>query len=448
MRRQAREVRQIRAVVADTLGPLVSRGRVVLAVSGGIDSMVLLDAAVETLDHDRIVIATFDHATGRVAARASALVVERATALRIECARARARGAPTSEAALREARWSFLRRVAASERAIVTAHTRDDQIETVLMRAMRGAGARGLAGLYARTPTSRPLLGFARTEIARYAETRNLEWIEDPSNTSPCYLRNRLRHDLLPALRAVHPMIDAELLAIAERAAEWRADVDETVDLLIGKRPDPDGLVESLDVPVAPLARRAMSQLSVLWPAMAARCGLALDRRAIMRLAAFTQNGRVGSRIQLAGGWDVVRSRAALQLRRRVVEPLLARDLASSRATHWGRWTFCPANAAASGPRKSQAGDGTWSATLPRDRPLTVREWRPGDAMALRSGARPRKVKRLLSAAGVTGHDRAGWPVVLAGDDIVWIPGVRLRQCASAQPDQSGLAFVCECLNC
>ena len=418
-----------------------------LAVSGGIDSMVLLDAAVETLPHDRIVAATFDHATGRAAARASALVVERAVALRIECVRARARVTATSEAALREARWSFLRRVAASDRAIVTAHTRDDQIETVLMRAMRGAGARGLAGLYARTPISRPLLGFARTEIAKYAEMRNLEWIEDPSNASPRYLRNRLRHDLLPALRAVHPMIDAELLAISERAAKWRAEVDEAVDQLIGERRGPDALVEPLDVPAAPLVERTMSELSVLWPAMAARSGLALDRRAIVRLAAFTQGGRVGSRIQLAGRWDVVRSRAAMQLRRRAVEPLPARDLVSSRATHWGRWTFCPSNAAASGPFTSQAGDGIWSATLPGDRPLTVREWRPGDAMALRSGARPRKVKRLLSAAGVTGHDRAGWPVVLAGEEIVWIPGVRLRQCASAQPDQSGLAFVCECLD-
>lgn len=437
-------MREIRAVVAETLRPAAAKIGVVLAVSGGIDSMVLLDAAAETLPHVRMVVATFDHATGRAAARASAFVVERAAALGVEWVRARARSAATSEAALREARWTFLRRVAARGRTIVTAHTRDDQVETVLMRTMRGAGARGLAGLYARTSILRPLLGFARTEISDYAEARKLEWIEDPSNASSRYLRNRLRHILLPALRAVRPTVDAELLLVADRAAQWRAEVDEIVDRMIGERPGTDAAVGSLDIPAAPLMGHATSELSVLWPAMAARCGLALDRRAMARLARFTQDGRVGSRIQLAGGWDVVRSRAAFQLRRRLPEPLFARELPPSRATRWGRWTFCPSNGGGSRAPRSVPRDPAWSATLPTDKPLTVRGWRAGDAMAPKSGARPRKVKRLLSAAGVTGHERTGWPVVLAGDEIVWIPGVQVRRCASAQPDQSGLAFVCE----
>ena len=67
--------------------------------------------------------------------------------------------------------------------------------------------------------------------------------------------------------------------------------------------------------------------------------------------------------------------------------------------------------------------------------------------MRVRDGEAPRKVKRFLSDAGVTGHERAGWPVVLAGDQIVWIPGIRRGKAATARSGRPGLAFVCEYIN-
>jgi tRNA(Ile)-lysidine synthase len=120
-----------------------------------------------------------------------------------------------SEADLRAARWDFLRGVAERFDGVVcTAHTADDQIETVLMRILRGAGARGLAALSAESGIARPLLGFSRTQLLRYARRFRVQWIEDPSNGSAKYLRNRLRRDVLPALRQVRPSIDAELLEV------------------------------------------------------------------------------------------------------------------------------------------------------------------------------------------------------------------------------------------
>lgn len=409
--------------------------RVLLAVSGGLDSMVLLDTAARLRRGD-VRVATFDHGTGASATSAVDLVRRRCAELGLECVAGRAKAALDSEAELRASRWNFLRDVAGAlgEKVVVaTAHTVDDQIETVCLRVMRDAGARGLAALYARTAIARPLIGVWRQEIEEYASAHHIEWVEDPTNTSRHYARNRVRHDLLPALRRVRPTIDLELLSIAHQAAQWRDDVDEYVDRNLDVRSvtDPAGL----DVHADSLARRSATELSVLWPAIAARGGVTLDRRGIARLVEFTASARVGARIQLAGGWQVVRSRDALQLRASTEAGSPAQAIPPT-GGDWGTWHFRPATA--------RSRDDTWSATLPTDGPFTVRTWRPGDRMTARRGGPARSVKHFLSRAGVTGHERGGWPVVLVGDQIVWIPGVRRSDAATARSGRPGLPFVCE----
>src|SRR5439155_19679883 len=156
---------------------LRERPRVVLAVSGGLDSMVLLDAAAATVPAATLVVATFDHGTGPAATAAAALVVESASqrGLRVEHGRAAGSLAMATVAQLRAARWAFLRGVAATfDGVVATAHTLDDQIETVLMRVVRGAGARGLAGLFTSADVARPLIRFGRRDLARYARTQGL----------------------------------------------------------------------------------------------------------------------------------------------------------------------------------------------------------------------------------------------------------------------------------
>lgn len=411
-------------------------GPIVLAVSGGLDSMVLLDAAAATLPADALTVATFDHATGPAATAAQRLVEERAVSLGLGVLSGRAAFAPTGEAALREARWSFLRGVASRRKAaICTAHTRDDQIETVLMRALRGAGARGLAALFADGPIRKPLLDFSRAELERYAEAMELSWAEDPSNTSRRYLRNRLRHELLPALRRVHPGIDRELLSIATDAASWRREVEALVEDAEGIHVFEDGT--GVDVDVALFDGHSVKGAAVLWPAIAARGGATLDRRGIERIAAFSVSGRAGTRVQLSGGWLATRSRTTVRVRRTAAasaEPT-ATPLRLSHGTRLGDHTFSSA----------QEPDATvWSARLPSDRPLSVRRWQAGDSMGYHANGRPRKVKELLSRAGVTGHHRLGWPVVLSGDEIVWIPGVRRIDAAPARSGRPGLTFQCE----
>jgi tRNA(Ile)-lysidine synthase len=432
-----RETSSIRQSVRAAFNP---HARVVLAISGGLDSMVLLDAAARAVPHEKLIVATFDHGTGLAATTARAEVERRAAALGLHCESDRATEVVHTEAELRDARWAFLRRIAQKHDAVVcTAHTADDQIETVVMRALRDAGARGLAGLFASSPHLRPLLRTSRREITAYARAEGLQWVEDPSNTSPDYFRNRVRHDLLPALRRGRPTIERELVALARKAARWRSEVEEVVDQL-NVHVLPDG--RGLDVSADRLPTWRETELAVLWPAIAARAGAILDRRGVERLAAFTRLSRVGARIPLAGGWEVVRSRNAFQLRAcgldgsRNATPA---ELTLSNDTRWGDWSFTPGSYPPADHHEN-----SWSAWLPADEPLLVRPWQPGDAMVIHEGAPPRKVKHYLSDAGVTGHERAGWPVVLAGDRIVWIPGVRRSEAATARPGRPGLPFVCD----
>ena len=400
--------------------------------------MVLLDAAAATVPREQLVVATFDHGTGTAATAALELVERCSRALGIEFAGGRAGDVLDTESEFRDARWNFLRAVATNANAAVsTAHSADDQVETVLMRVLRDAGARGLAGLYADSEIIRPLIRLTRRDLARYARAQGLAWVEDPSNASPRYLRNRVRHHLLPALRHVRIGIDADLLALARKAARWRADVEAYVSSEVELRTFAE--TPGLDVCAGALSVRSTAELCVLWPAIAARAGLALDRRGTVRLAEFTRAGRVGSRIQLSGGWEVTRSRDTLQLRASNQEKPTPEPLALSTDTRWGDWSFRRA--------AQDIGTDSWSAWLPADRPLWIRIWQAGDAMTCPDVQGPRKVKHFLSDAGVTGHERTEWPVILAGDQVVWIPGVRRSDAANGRPGRPGLPFVSEYIN-
>ncbi|CAN5238596.1 hypothetical protein BH23GEM2_BH23GEM2_18950 [soil metagenome] len=312
---------------------LSSAGPLVLAVSGGRDSMVLLDAAARaSLIRPAPLIATFDHGTGAAASRAVELVARECVMRGLACVIGHAAPGLRREAEWREARWEFLREAAATEGArIATAHTRDDQVETAVIRVLRGAGARGLAGLYARSAILRPLLELSRGEVATYAAARSVSHMEDPSNLSRRHLRNRLRLDLLPAIRNVDQEFERSMLGIARRATRWREELARVVDRLGVEQLD----AGTLRIAAVTLQGYDAASLRVLWPEVAARAGVTMDRRGTDRAAAFTidvlasGNGRAaanrsgvgaggrGRVIQLSGGAEIQHVSGAFVLRRR-----------------------------------------------------------------------------------------------------------------------------------
>jgi tRNA(Ile)-lysidine synthase len=316
---------------------------------------------------------------------------------------------------------------------VATAHTRDDQVETVLMRVLRGSGARGLAGLHARSPIVRPLLGVRRADIEAYATANRVIWVEDPSNDSPQFLRNRVRHDLLPALRRADPRIDDSLIEIGGRAADWRTELDAIVATAIAPRRIS---AESVVVAASELADYDRSSLHVLWGAIAGMVGLALDRRGTQRCAAFTTKHPRTGEIPLSGGWrlearggDFVLGRAKDTL----ADPAA---LPAEGALDWGEFRF---TVSSEGPD-----DGRWRIRLPEGRAIRVRCWRPGDRLGAVRGRTARRVKRYLSDAGVRGSERDSWPVVTVEDEIVWIPGVRRSDAATVPFGASARHYLCE----
>lgn len=301
------EVQKVDSAVRKTL----AGSRVVLAVSGGLDSMVLLEAAART--DANILVATFDHATGTFAARAVKLVATRAAELGFPCVAGHAKQPGIRESEWREGRHRFLRDVARQEgRVIATAHNRDDQVETVFMRILREAGPRGLSGLFADSDILRPLLSFPRAILAEYVRAEKLRFIEDPSNSTRNNMRSRVRHDLLPAIRKVRPSIDGDLLELARKSATWRKLMDGVVDTLGAVRPHSGELCVARES----LKAYDANSLRVIWPALAARASVVMDRRGTHRAAEFTIKGMTGGSIQLSGGVEILMRRDHMLLRR------------------------------------------------------------------------------------------------------------------------------------
>ena len=408
----------------------VARGRpLVVAVSGGRDSMVLMEAMARTAAEHVATVATFDHGTGAAATLAASHVSERAQALGLPVRAGLTHEPARSEAGWRAQRMAFLSEIARElDARIVTAHTLDDHLETVVMRAMRGSGARGIAGLLAHSTVGRPFVRLSRAAVAECARLWNVPFVEDPTNLSPRHLRNRVRIDLLPALSRARPSLPAELLDLSRRAAELRAEVDQWIDanLVLDRQHG------SLAVDRADLVPLGASALAFLWPALAARHGVTLDRRGTERLVSFTIQGASGTRIQLSGGLEAIRHRGRLVVRQ---VSGLADSLAPLRdGMTWGNWRFVAT---------ARIG-GRWTAELNSDEPLAVRAWRPGDRMIPEGSTTLRRLKGLFRDAGVDAGRRREWPVVVAGEKVLWVPGVRRAPAAAARSGRPNVMFRCE----
>ena len=175
----------------------------------------------------------------------------------------------------------------------------------------------------------------------------------------------------------------------------------------------------------------------MLWPALAGRVGLALDARGIRRIASFASSHPCGGSIPLAGGWSLEATRDAYILQRQVLPVTLPTTaLPSVGSVAWGNFRFRVVD----GPVTASP----WGANIPASDGAVVRPWRPGDRLEAAEGQQPRRVKRYLSDAGLRGTARAGWPVVVTGQDIVWIPGVRRSDAATDRSGRPVRHYLCE----
>ena len=324
----------IRAVAAAVRRFELEGRTVLVAVSGGVDSVALAHAlhAVAQKSSVKLAIGHVNHglrgaesdADEACALALAARLGVPSRAARVDPLAARAAGPsrdrPTLQEAARELRYAALQRMAeeAGAACIATAHNADDQAETLLLRLLRGTGPDGLAGIPERSRDGRivrPLLGTTRAEIERFAAQRGLIWREDASNAKGVYARNRLRRDWLPGLaRAFNPRLLRALAGLAEaqrKDAEWIETHVEREALArfamegAWLRIETEGWRELPEALSRRLARRALQ-----------RCGAGrlASRRHLERMDAFLRRGALRRTLELPGELRLTRDRSGVRL--------------------------------------------------------------------------------------------------------------------------------------
>jgi tRNA(Ile)-lysidine synthase len=416
------------------------QARVVLAASGGLDSTCLLHLVGTSPERpDNLHVATFDHGTGDHATEAVALVRRQAAALKLPFHSASTDRPLRTERGFRDARWAFLRSVAGWQGTVLTAHTANDHAETVAMRILRHTGPRGLAALRCSSRgVARPLLDVSRDELVRFARAHSLSWIDDPSNTSPRFLRNRVRHDLLPALERNSAGSWLHILELSRQAAEVRASLESLAGQLVEPDADEPGAVR---VRLATLESLGRAERGLVWQSILGPRGVQLDHRGTRRLAALAQTARSGTTVPLSGGYVGVVQRGVVSVRLVPAGADTCAELSPEHPVRLGDWLFRVTEQVE--PPSGSAGYSGDALVVGRDVVLKVRPWRGGDRIRIGDG-RQRRVKRFLYEAGVPAPLRRGWPVVEADGEIICVPGVCR---AHATPERSGRPLrrvVCE----
>lgn len=419
--------------------PLRPGDRLVVAFSGGLDSTALL-LGLSRLDFD-LVAAHLDHGLDAGSAGRAAAAAGVAARLGVSFVAER-RAVPdlrqpgeSPEAAARRIRYGFLDEVRdrIGARWVATAHHRDDQAETVLLRLLFGSGLEGLSGIRAvHGRVVRPLLGVPRAVLREEVEAAGLPWCEDPTNEDLTVPRNRMR-------RRVLPMLDAEpslLARLAHRALRASATIDRRLAELLGIHPLKDGVAadrgallrlpeELLPFALAALHRRAGAPYPAGRPARAELLRQ-LDRSGEMAPERVSCDCGDGWRWEAAGGLLALRrppgSEKPLRFTYTLEVPgeLEIPELGVRVGLHHRPvepWMF------QGSPHRA----GLALPLSPGDR-VTVRNRRPGDRLHPLGAAGSRRLKEVLIDRHVPQGQRDRIPLLCVDERIAWVPGITIDQ--------------------
>jgi tRNA(Ile)-lysidine synthase len=430
--------------------------RLAVGVSGGADSVALLCALAERSTESGLVLHVAHLHHGLRGAEADGdMEFVRALAgelgLVFHCDQvdvaAAAKANPGShkpaesiEEAARRLRYSWFRQLLAMDEvdAVATAHTRDDQAETVLAKFLRGAWTEGLSGIhpvvaFPEGRVIRPLLGASRAEVEAYLESRNQAWREDSSNADTVYTRNRVRKELLPLLESWNPQMREHLVQIADLAREEEAWWDAQLRWLGPQVVLPGTPVRGggraaeagLAVDATRLAAQAPAMQRRLLRHAAAQLGVSLGFLATESLRALALSGRAGEKRELAQGLRGERTHREVQL-------TLAQGgtAGETEETIFEYQVMIPGEieAGAFGLRLRVDVD----EAQPEGETVIpsvgwLRSWRAGDRVRLRFSGSSHKVKEVLDRLRVSGSSRALWPVLEVDGRIVWMQGAQLE---------------------
>jgi tRNA(Ile)-lysidine synthase len=422
--------------------------RVAVAVSGGADSVALLVAMADSRAETGIVLSAIhvhhglrgaeaDGDAEFVAQIAKRLDVPLCTKHGDVAALAAERGQGIEEAA-RALRYQSFQELLAEHKvdAVATAHTLDDQAETVLMKMLRGAWTEGLGGIAPVVAMKggciqRPLLEVARAEVVAYLEGRGQPWREDSTNQELTFTRNRVRYTLLPQLREFQARIAEQLSRMAavarDEEAWWARELARVMPGLVlpGKPVRGGGRANSTRPGEAGVAME-LERLRALHPALqrrvlraaAEQLGSALSFDQTEAVRALTDVGErlagKGGRVELGAGLTAERTARELRLSR-------SSERTPSRLPELAVPVPGVLEAAEYGYRVTTVG------RLPRGTTLVLRTPQPGDQVRLPHSRGVKTVKEVLERRGLSAAQRKVCPVLATGSSILWMSGVEVE---------------------
>ncbi len=401
-------------------------GVTLVAVSGGPDSLALLHllAGSPAASGLELQVAHADHGIHPDSAAVAGSVRAAALALGVPAHTARLQlGPDASETRAREARYDWLYRLASEVGAvlILTGHHQDDQVETILMRALKGSGPAGLAGIAPRRgKLLRPLLPFRREELAEYLHRHGLQCWTDPANQDLRHQRTWIRTRLLPILRERQPDVDRRLLTLGRQAAADRAAWDASLDRIMGLDLVHEG--GGVSVAATPLKGYDSVIVRALLGALGRRSGIQVGLARAARIERLLTRGRSGAVAELGAGCAAELSFGRLRLFRGSAHPVPwapVRLQGQAGELHAGGWRFSWRREPAP-ERLERNQPSSWF----EDGVYIVRPWRAGDLLHPLGGTGRRLVVRCMQDARIARSQRAAWPVLEAGGRIVWVPGV------------------------
>ena len=421
------------------------KARLLVAVSGGIDSMVLLHVLQRlAATHGwQLTVAHLNHKLRGRSSDADERLVETVACeskvpVVVERADVRAMaksGRQSLEMAARQVRHAFLAAVAKENDigTIVTAHHADDQVELFFLRLLRGAGADGLSGMEALSTSpvdpavkiARPLLGVTRAEIEEYARAQRVRWRKDASNDSVDHMRNRVRHKLLPLIeRQFQPAVRDVVLRTIE-LLEPEADFSAAAALQWLREPNPP--FDKLHVAV----QRRVLQIQLIRQGVSPDFDLIEWMRAHAGKPCTVESGKEAHRTP--DGRVIVSSHAWPRFSDDAVELVLARKqgrvLFDAVEVHWRIRTVRSSPSA-----KRRSGVESFDADAIGDC-VVLRHWRRGNRLQPIGMAAAVKIQDLFTNAKVPRAERhQRLLATTAGDDVFWVEGLRISERYKLRP--------------
>jgi tRNA(Ile)-lysidine synthase len=423
--------------VARASGLIRSGEPLIVLLSGGADSVCLLDCATRLEAHVRALHVNYGLRPGSDADQQFCgvlcdrmgveLTVERVTL-----------GEGNLQAQARQARYELAERLALEHDCdFAAAHTASDQAETVLYRLAVSPGSRALLGMAPRRGRLvRPLLEASRGDTREYCRERGLNWRDDPTNEDPRFARSRLRHEVLPVLRALAPAAERTIAETSFLLRDERLVLERAADPVIAQLGIPTPL-EALRLEPLGLVRAVLVRLGE----RAAGSAIALSRAdcaAILALAhEGTQSRDLGGGLRAVAEYGVLRCEAG-EVRPEAAPASIALDIPGE--AEFGHWEVHArmeriAQAAGGGFLPAR-GDALVSPSSVQP-PLTIRAWRHGDRMRPAGLEGTKTLQDVFTDNKVPKEEREQIPIVECGGEIVWVAGLAVGEDFRAAPYES-----------